>query len=315
MERLDSRLGLFAAFLLMAGPATGLGGDAATTWPDGYVVQEKTTSPDGQWGVIVPGHELAETADVNDYENFLANIKSRQVLGKIGGADYFERQNHRDLEAVWAPDSSACVLKYDGRFGYETILLLEVTGTRFTQTDLGGHIAKALTRAAGDESYDSAWFRFGPGRRVRVRALGYTGNPKLEDEKTRHARFAGTYDPATKKWVVSEARRVNETDTLSDAYSVKKGTDIVIAPNGDQSKVPPDFVGMIVNSEEEKEQELDKEMNLVYKAVRMLLPPAKFAKVKDDQIAWLKKRDATAAGQKSGMIIERINALEAFLWN
>ncbi|HEV2803460.1 MAG TPA: lysozyme inhibitor LprI family protein [Chthoniobacterales bacterium] len=89
----------------------------------------------------------------------------------------------------------------------------------------------------------------------------------------------------------------------------------MIAPNGDRSKVPPDFAGMIVNSEEEKEQELDNEMNLVYKAVRMLLPPAKFAKVKDDQVAWLKKRDATPAGQKSGVIIKRINALEEFLWN
>jgi uncharacterized protein YecT (DUF1311 family) len=300
---------------LIAGATTGLGADKPKNWPDGYVVQKNSTSPDGQLGVLVPGHELAEADSASDSENFLADLKTRQILGKIAGADYFERQNHRDLDVVWAADSSACVLKYDGRFGYDMILLVEVTGSRFTQTDLGEYIAKALTRAAGDEGTDSAWFRFGPGRQVRVRALTYTGNPKGEDEKTRRARFAGTYDPAGKKWVVSEAHRMDESDTLSDAYSVKKGTDILVAPNGDQSKAPPDFLGMIVNSEEEKEQELDKEMNLVYKAVRTLLPPGKFAKVKADQVLWLKERDAAPAGQRSGLIIERINALEEFLWS
>jgi len=37
--------------------------------------------------------------------------------------------------------------------------------------------------------------------------------------------------------------------------------------------------------------------------------------VKQEQIAWLKKRDAIPVGQRSELIIARIKALEEFLWN
>src|SRR5207248_11514048 len=117
-----------------------------------------------------------------------------------------------------------------------------------------------------------------------------------------------------KKWLSTEARRMTDWEPLSSAYSARKGEDIFIAPNGDHSKVPEEFTGMIVNSEEEKEQALDQEMNTVYGAVKLILPPAKFAKVKQEQIAWLKKRDAIPVGQRSDLIIARIKALEEFLW-
>ena len=145
-------------------------------------------------------------------------------------------------------------------------------------------------------------------------ALTYTGNPKMEDDKTRYARFAGTYDRAARKWIASEAKRTKDYDVLSGAYSVRSGENIFVAPNGDQGKVPPEFIGLIVKTEEEKEQHLDEEMNKVYKAVRVMLQPALFAKVKQDQIAWLKKRDAIPVGQRSGIIVERTKALSEFLW-
>jgi hypothetical protein len=282
-------------------------------WPDGYVVH--STSPDGQFGIVIPGHDLGETEDETTFENFVANLKTHRVLGKIQEADYFQRQNHRGLEVTWAPDSSACVLTYDGRFGYGTIWLVEIKGPRLVATDIGKHITKILTSALGEEGTDSAWFRFAPGNKLLARALTYTGNPKLMDEKTRQARFSGTYDRTAKKWILSEARRTKDWETLSSAYSASRGEDIFVAPDGDQSKVPPEFSGESVNSEEEKEQALDLDMNNVYAAVKVLLPPTMFAKVKQEQIAWLKKRDAIVVGQRSKLIIERIKALEEFLWN
>ena len=194
------------------------------------------------------------------------------------------------------------------------VLLLELNGSQFTQTDLGKHIVKALAAATGEEGTSSVWARFGPGKKLLLRALMYTGNPKLFDENTKQARFAGTFDRGSKKWTAGEAHRTKDWDALSSAYSAREGRDIFVLPNGDESKAPPDFTGELVKSEQEKEEQLDGEMNSVYQAVRLLLDPGRFAKVKQDQIAWLKKRDAIPAGQRSGMIIERIKALEVFLW-
>ena len=56
----------------------------ATDWPEGYVVHENSESPDGQYRMIVPGQESEEG------DNYLANPKTHQVLGKINGVDYVE---------------------------------------------------------------------------------------------------------------------------------------------------------------------------------------------------------------------------------
>jgi uncharacterized protein YecT (DUF1311 family) len=313
VRRVAKRVCFFVCvpFLLEAGWLIAAETESQTDWPDGNVLHARSTSPDGQFGIVVPG---SEDAGNDDRDNFLANLKTHEILGKIKDADYFERQNHRDLTVVWAPGSSGCVLTYQGRFGFDVILLLELNGSQFTQTDLGKHIDKALTAAAGEDVSSSAWFRFGPGKMLLVRALTYTGNPKMMDENTKQARFAGTFDRGSKRWTAGEAHRTKDWDALSSAYSAQRGEDIFVVPNGDQSKVPKDFEGVLVNSEEEKEEALDQEMNTVYQAVRLVLAPGRFAKVKQDQIAWLKKRDATPTGQRSGMIIERIKALEVFLW-
>jgi hypothetical protein len=288
--------------------------EKAVSWPDDYVTHENSISPDGRFGILVPSREMGTDDVTSDLNNFVGNLKTHHVLGKIDDADYFERQNHRGLTVVWAPDSSACVLTYEARFGYDTALLLELKGSSFTQTDLGKHIDKSLAGAVGEIGTNSVWFRFAPDGRIRARALTYTGNPKLMDKETKQARFTGTYDRAAKKWSASESRRTKDWDAFADAYSAREGADIFVAPNGDQSKVPPDFTGSSVNSEEEKEKALDQEMNAVYGAVKLLSPPAKFAKVKQEQIAWLKKRDAIPVGQRSELIIARIKALEEFLW-
>ena len=288
--------------------------DKPISWPDDYVTHEKSISPDGQFGILVPSQEIGADNVTSDLNNFVVNLKTHRVLGKIDDADYFEHQNHRGLSVVWAPDASACVLTYEGRFGSDTALVVELKGSSFTQTDIGKHIDKSLAAAAGEAGTNSVWFRFAPGGKIRARALTYTGNPKLMDEHSRQARFAGTYDRSRKKWIASESRRTTDWDALSSAYSVGEGADVFVAPNGDQSKVPPDFTGSTVNSEEEKEQALDQDMNAVYGAVKLLLPPAKFARVKQEQVAWLKQRDATPVGQRSELIIARTKALEEFLW-
>ena len=286
-------------------------GVRAADWPEGYVVHEHSDSPDGQYGIVVPGSE--EISDREEPANYLGDLKTNQTLGKIADADYFERQNHRDLRVTWSPDSKWCVVQYDARFGFDVIAVLELKAAGFTQNDLGKHIEKSLVSAAGEEGCGNAFFRFVRGDKLLVRGLYYTGNPKLMDEKTKQARFAGTFDLKSKKWTASEARKTKDWDALSRAYS--ESVAIFVAPSGDQSRVPEDFTGTIVSSDEEKAEQLDQEMNDDYKGVRAVLAPGRFAKVHQEQVAWLKKRDAAASADEKCKLTEaRIKALQDLLW-
>ena len=284
---------------------------AAEDWPEGYVVHENSESPDHQFGLVVPGSE--EASEDSEAANYLANLKTHEFLGKLADADYFERQNHRHLNVVWSADSKACVVEYQGRFGFDTISVLQIKGTGFQQTDLGRHIEKALAAVVGEEGTGSAWFRFAPNNKLLVRALYYTGNPKLIDENSKQARFAGTLDLISKKWTASEAHKTKHWDALSDIYNEPSA--VFVTPDGDESKVPENFTGVIVPSEEKKAEALDEDMNEVYKSLRVVLPAARFAKVHEEQVAWLKKRDvAKSVEEKSKLIEERTRALRDLGW-
>ena len=283
----------------------------AADWPEGYVVHKQSSSPDGQFGIVVPGSE--ETSEAEESFNYLGNVKIHQVVGKIDGANYFERQNHRDLSVTWSPDSKWCVVQYDARFGFDMIAVLELKASGLTQIDLGKHIEKSLVAAAGEEGFGQVFFRFAPGGKLLIRSLYYTGNPKITDENTKYARFAGTFELKSKKWSASEASKTGDYDVLSSAYSETPA--ILVAPNGDQTKVPEDFIGGVVASDEEKATQRDQEMNDVYKGVRAVFAPARFAKVRQEQIAWLKKRDAAiSATEKCELTEARIKALQDLLW-
>jgi hypothetical protein len=79
------------------------------------------------------------------------------------------------------------------------------------------------------------------------------------------------------------------------AYQDDFARHMIVAANPTQ--VPEDFTGSVFSSEAEKADALDKMMNNVYQAVRCILPPSRFAKVKQEQIAWLKTRDAAHSGR------------------
>ncbi len=86
---------------------------AAGDWPEHYIVHEHSESPDGRYGIVVLSQQAAIDQDKTDGNtSYLANLRMRQTLGEIRGTDYFENQNHRDLQVVWAPDLSTCVLQY-----------------------------------------------------------------------------------------------------------------------------------------------------------------------------------------------------------
>jgi uncharacterized protein YecT (DUF1311 family) len=88
---------------------------------------------------------------------------------------------------------------------------------------------------------------------------------------------------------------------------------IVVA--ADPAKAPESFTGSAFSSEEKKADALDKMMNDIYRAVRSVLPADRFARVKQEQVVWLKARDAAhSVEEKSKMTESRIKVLQDLLW-
>jgi uncharacterized protein YecT (DUF1311 family) len=295
-----------SAVALLASIGAAMAGD----WPKGYVVHENSESPDHKFGLVVPvepGPESEDTdegSEASDDANYLANLETQVLLGKIAGANYVENQKHSNLNVLWSADSKTCAVEQEAGYGFVMISVLQLKGSGFQQTDLGRHIEKTLAAAAGDEGTGNAWFRFAPSNKLLVRALYYTGNPKGmvvndldgRDKNRKIARFAGTFDLISKKWNGSEAHKTNHWDALYTIYDERDS-------------------GVSATSQEEKAERLDEDMNEIYKNLRVVLPPARFAKVHDEQVAWLKKRDAAnSVEEKSKLTEERIRALRDLGW-
>jgi hypothetical protein len=305
------RLVLALACVSAAVLLTSTGFVTAGDWPKGYVVHENSESPDHKFGLVVPagltpGSEDAdEGSEASDDANYLANLETNALLGKIADANHVENQKYSNLNVIWSADSKTCVVNQEARFGFVTISVLQLKGTGFQQTDLGRHIERALAAAAGDEGTGNAWLRFAPNNKLLVRALYYTGNPKGmvvgdldgRDKNRKIARFAGTFDLISKKWSTSEAYKTNHWDALYAIYD------------------EPD-TGISVPSEEKRPERSDEDMNEVYENLRIVLSPARFAKVHQEQVAWLKKRDAAkSVEEKSKLTKERTRALRDLVWS
>ncbi len=313
------------ALILLIAPALNLcalGIAAPGDWPKDYVVKENSESPDGHYAVLVQSMDAATGQEENESGVYLADVKSNTTMGNIDKVDYFEHQNHRGLEVFWAPDSSYCVVENDGRYGADTTSILEIKDSTFVQTEIGERIQKSLDGAMKKQVHDSEmsgyvspFFRLGTDRKVRVRALSENNPKQFDNVKTYYALFQGTYDLAAKKWTVTDARSINaeQSDALQSAYQDNFAKHMIVA--ADPAQAPENFTGSVFSSEEEKADALDKTMNDVYQAVRYVLLANRFAKVKQEQIEWLKTRDAAhSVEEKSKLTETRIKTLQDLLW-
>lgn len=177
------------------------------------------------------------------------------------------------------------------------------------QMDIGKKIEKVLAAVMVKQSHDSEsgggdatpYFRFAPDHTLRVRVPS-TSDPKQLDPKTAHyAFFQGTFDLGSKKWLSADARALdsNQYESAETAF-----TDLDSLLEGNS-----------FSTEDDKAQWLDDRMNEVYVVVRLILPPARFATVKKEQLEWLKKRDATASVEEKCKLIQaRIKSLQELVW-
>jgi hypothetical protein len=291
----------YGALVVLSGFVVTSGTVEAGDLPENYVVHEHSESPDGRYGVLVLSQQAAIDQDQTDGNTaYLANLQTRKTLGEIRGTDYFENQNHRDLQVSWAPDSSMCVLQYDGRHGFDSMFVLELKGESFRQIDIGKHIQKTLGRLF--DGFVNAYFRFGPDHQLKVRALSYTNPKALPDQPNKNALFQGTFDLKSGKWNKANAKETEAFDALQTAYQDDSAMHMIVATS--RADVPENFAGSVFSSEQEKFDALDEIMNDVYQAVRPVTPSDRFAEVKQEQIVWLKTRDAARSVEEKSKLTE-----------
>src|SRR5260370_32012408 len=179
----------------------------------------------------------------------------------------------------------------------------------FEQIDIGKHIEAVQKRIF--DGYLSGYYRFTPDGKLKVRALSYTNPKQFAEVKTYNGLFQGTFDLKSGKWTAGDARKVksDDWDNLQSAYDDRFAKHMIVA--ADDKEVPENFTGSIFRSQEEKFDALDKQLNEVYQAVRSILPPNRFAKVKQEQVAWVKTRDgAKSFDEKSKLTETRIRTLQ-----
>ena len=235
------------------------------------------------------------------------------MIGEIKDVDYFERMNSRSLSAQWLDDSSAClVLEAHWLYGVYGVHLVERTGRSIQQTDL----MKRIVAINPTEGWFAFYFRFQPGPKVVVRATV----PARQLEQTKSsAMFRGTFDIPSKSWGVVNVRRVTfkEHEAIESALAEDPEKYTVASNKQDAAAASAAARGneQIYPSEEKRFKALDELLNNVYAADRILLPAARFSRLKDEQREWLKQLVAAPTlTDKSKLIQQRIKVLQDLLW-
>ena len=295
---------LFFALSLIAAP---WGAHAsAKDWPEGYEIAEHSESPDGNYGVLIADVDTGGALDEDKITDVLVHLKTHKRLAVIKDVRYYSGQNHQGLRTAWAADSSWCAVTYEGRYGFENITLVEIHDGKCTQTDVGKHIQDALDpvikkASHGDTpfGYAGAYFRSGPGHSILVRGTAFTNPKSMPNEPTYCSLFLGTFDLDSKKWTRSEARKVtskekDDWESALDGFSEDERT---------------------FNNDEDRLTFYDERLNTIYGGVRTALPAERFAAVKKEQFAWVKKLEAQpSAAAKCKLIAARIKVLEDLVW-
>ena len=273
---------------------------AGSGWPDGYLIEERSKSPNGRYGVLIPTRDEADDAG-EKITNTLVDLKTHKRVAVIRGMHHFQGQNHAGLIVQWAEDSSWCAVTFEARYGFGTITLVELKSG--TQTDVGDHIQNVLdaniTRQAGVPSgcYGSAWFHAGPGPTILVRGTGYTNPKALPDQRNDYALFLGTFDLTKHRWTRSESREIDNLDPFEVAFGDYLGD------------------GTTFSTDEDRQQSLDSRLNDVYGALRKILSAERFAAVKKEQLAWLKRYEAAeSVSKKCDLLSKRIKELRHYAW-
>jgi uncharacterized protein YecT (DUF1311 family) len=305
---------------------------AGGKWPKHLTLHEDSRSPDGHYGIVVTtsahvhdGTTILLPEEGENFVDYFADLRKHRLLGQIKDFEYVEDENHAHLEVLWTPDSKVCLAAYWARYGFADIALLEPNGDGFVQMDLGKHIQQAVDRAAKKKASDDNMevypkFHFEPGRKMRIQATANNNPKSLEQVKTTYVLFQGTYDVSAHKWLTSSARTITgEENDLLDQNFAQTADSCAVAPEAfkdfPEADEPLERDGKnLFRSADSEYKFLDELLNKAYKTVRLTVSAETFAGVKQEEIAWVAKRDAAKTTvERNGLTQERIKELQKLL--
>jgi hypothetical protein len=281
------------------------------TWlGPGLVTAEETISPNGRYAIVVDKDGSSESQ--------LADVIEHRLLGKIPGTDYWAYGNHR-LNAWWAADSNWCAAVRYNRLGFDECFVIEPRGDSLRATEVGKQIHDALEAGIQKQSHDPGPDR-GEGLSVRprdhtllVRAFGTTNPKGMEGGKTYESFLSGSYDVATNKWAKLNVRPLDPKVNIGASLEWPDKELVRVIPRN--APWPAGFNGEVVRNEEERAKVLDRLLNETYAAVRFVEPPARFARIKEEQKAWLARwQQQKSQQEKNAMTDARVHQLRAILW-
>ncbi len=291
---------------------------AEDAWPGpALLIADGTISPNGRYAIGVPAPGAIDKDDSR--ANQLADIVGHRLLGKIPGTDLWGTQISRSLKAWWAPDSSWCAAAYYNRLGFDACVVVELHDDSFTAIQIDQQIQHALETGIKKQSRNPGEDR-GEGLFLRprdhtllVRAFATTNPKGMEGEKTYEFFFSGSYDVAANKWAKLNVRPLDPKVNIGASLRWPDGELVRVMPPN--APWPTDFNGEVVHTEEQRAKALDQMLNESYAAVRFVTPPARFAKIKEEQKAWLARWVLQKSLQeKNAMTDARVHQLREILW-
>lgn len=272
----------------------------AADWPSRYRLVEGTESPDGHYGIIAwdgsncPANNRNGRFEIEEEITYLADLRTRQVIGEIKDASYYWPHNHLYLSMTWVPGSKWCLAVYDDRWSFNSLNLLEIEGGEIAQHEIGSWIRQQCDKIADTEI--NCHFRLARNGLLQVVAFGSNNPTELDGVKERYVFFRGTYDGERGKWMTSKARSSSRAEywgqeAFAAGYQTKGGT----------------F--------SDRSEDLDAHLNDVYKALKRYLPEERFIGLRRQQRAWLNGAGKTGdVERETARVKARIRVLEDLLW-
>jgi len=267
-----------------------IAGAAEIPWPRDFAIEN--TSPDGRYGILVDDRAEIGNGDLDKVlsRNYFADLKNHRIIAPIDNAWFAMNVGHTAYMAVsWTPDAKRCAIVYSARFGFRSIMLLEVEEGRLKQLNLGKTVDEEIAHLVGD-----AHVRWAGRDRIQVWCTA-TDNPKSSSDRDTHCScFRGIYDLTDGAWKLAETRPLTEAQAELVTY--------VLCDPGDAPASPESAA-------------LDVQMNAVYTALYVFLPRDRFESIRKEQRQWLAATDGAAKeSAKSTRLRERLKYLDKFLW-
>jgi hypothetical protein len=174
------------------------------------------TSPNKRYDIIYPSVSLDRSAD------FIVDLVKARVLAVLDtDLPYFQNKNHGDLDAHWAPDSSAVVVEVAGKWAPDGLILVEFHNDEVVrQSDLlhslsrffAAPIAKRThvkESAAGVDELDLKAVEWKSGSKLQLHCEGMTNGKDFENESRWEGELTAIWDVAQHKFVSHAVRETN----------------------------------------------------------------------------------------------------------